>query len=1030
VPASDAARLIGRERDLDELLAAVAAAAGGQGQLGLIAGQAGMGKTRLVEEVTHHARALGMRVAWAACIENGAPAFWPWIQLLRQLDVDEPSRVHPALVPGIGWTTEGDPMLARAELFDAVTTLVGGAADRQPLLVVLEDAHWADLLSLRLLAFLGPLLRGRRLLALVTYRDDEAMVGTPLGDLLPELSRHAFRLSLRGLDAASVAALVTAVTSQSPSPRALEAVHRRTGGNPLFARELARLLAADDALFNFGGPSGSAMPVPDTVRGVLIRRLARVSEPCRRLLTTGSVLGEEFALVLAAELAGVPADDVPDLVDEAHQARLLRDLGIGRVSFDHALTRATLLDALGRAGRVRTHREAAAALEIRRAAGHQVSDSELAHHFLEAGIPANAAKAFSYAITAARQSMSVLAFEDAARLFERAVGVLDLDPPAGDRAEALLELGDAQVASGELATGRATLLAAAGLARQSASADQLARSALGLGAGGGFEIALFDHAQIGLLEEALDALPRDPSHLRAWLLARLSVALSFVASVERRLELSDLALEMARGLGDDAAVAYALAARADAIAGPADADRRLDDAAEIIDIARRSGDRRAELLGRRLRVVGLMEQGELTSADRAVDAYEIVAKLMQQPLYSWYVPLWRAALAEARGLRDEAAACIADAERLGSEAESENATQLVSAFHAFVAATENRLEDMLGLLPELGDLPGSPTWVSIANAYAQAGAGNLDEARRILDSVGLAGLQALPVDSEWLPATVQAARAVSWLGGHPLAAWLYAELLPHRMRWSVEGIGAYTHGSVERFLGLLASVLGRADDARRHFAAALEANAKAGAAGLVTLTEIDAATVGQRVAPVPDTNVFCREGDVWVLTFAGRTVRTKDSKGMRDLARLLADTRREIAALDLAATPGAAPAERDVGEVIDQKARDAYKARLRDLEEEIDEATARGDIGRQQKAEDERDALVAQLTSAYGLGRARRSAGSAERARSTVTARIRDAMRRIEREHHDLGSHLRRSVRTGSFCVYDPAEPVDWQLSG
>jgi hypothetical protein len=336
-------------------------------------------------------------------------------------------------------------------------------------------------------------------------------------------------------------------------------------------------------------------------------------------------------------------------------------------------------------------------------------------------------------------------------------------------------------------------------------------------------------------------------------------------------------------------------------------------------------------------------------------------------------------------------------------------------------------------------------------------AGRNDEARAILDA-GAEDLRAAVHDAEWLTMVAQIGDACFRLGGHELVPWLYDALAPFADRWSVDGIGAYAHGPVHRQLGLLTALLGRPEQASAHFDAALTGNRRAGAELLVARTLLDRGValeesdtlraardlyrdlgVERRVeevesllhgtAPPAATNDFRKDGDVWTISFRGRRVSIRDSKGMHDLASLLAQPGREIPALDLAAVAHAGPAEADLGEVLDARARAAYKARVVDLDAELDEADAAGDHERSARAQAERDALVEQLSSAYGLGgRPRRTGGPAERARSAVTARLRDAIRRIEALHPELGRHLARSVRTGTFCSYDPDAPIRWDL--
>jgi hypothetical protein len=364
------------------------------------------------------------------------------------------------------------------------------------------------------------------------------------------------------------------------------------------------------------------------------------------------------------------------------------------------------------------------------------------------------------------------------------------------------------------------------------------------------------------------------------------------------------------------------------------------------------------------------------------------------------------------------------AEAIGREAASPNADLLVTTSRWCSSVDRGELDlSMLDAIPEESLLQ---TWVLITKAYGCAAVGRHDDARALLDAAAT-GLPELHPDSEYLPTLVQAATAVIALGGHALASWLYDALLPHRHRFTVEGIGAYCHGSVERHLAGLAAVLGRDADARKHFAAAREANAKGGA-GLVELTARAESVATVRPAETPGSAVFRRAGDVWEVGLAGRAGHVKDGKGMRDLGVLLTRPRQAVAAVDLVA-PGPMPQEGDTGELVDAQARAAYRRRLRELEEEVDDAAAAADNGRLERATAERDALVAHLTSAYGLGgRARKGGDPRERARTAVTARIRDAIHRIERVDAELGEHLRRSVQTGTFCSYDPVAELRWEL--
>jgi hypothetical protein len=657
-------------------------------------------------------------------------------------------------------------------------------------------------------------------------------------------------------------------------------------------------------------------------------------------------------------------------------------------------------------------------------------------------------------VAAARAAATVLGHAEAARLWALAVELLGDAPSAADMGELLLALGSAQLAAGDGPGARATYLRAAAHARLHDRPEQLALAALGLGGGpAGFEVPRDDAEQIALLEDAQRALPAEEP-LRTRVTARLAVALP-EAELDRRRALADAAVAAARAGDDPAVLTAALSAHCDVIAGPADAERRHAQAGEIAEAARAAGDAETELLGRRLRLVATLERGDYGAADLEIDAFALRVATIRHPLYAWFPPLWRAMRLAMVGRFDEADAQRAVAEAAGARVGSANARLLTAAQRYCAVAECGRFAEGYAAFAAVAELGYSAPELTISQALAEAQAGLRGAARRRLDLVApwLAGL---PIGSEWVPALVQVGELVYLLGGHPAARWAYDRLLPHRARHGIEGIGAYSHGSVERHLGLLAGVLGELDAAREHFSAALAANEAAGATLLVARTLRDAgvaledtaqlarareayralgvehrvaelgALAAPAAAPDPGTGVFRRCGETWALAWNGLAATVRDGKGMRDLARLLARPGTFIAAVELAGTPVEGG---DTGELVDRRARDAYRARLAVLDGELAAADMAGDARRSARATQERDALVAELSAAYGIGgRVRRTGDPAERARSAVGWRIRDALRRIDAVHPELARHLRNSVHTGAFCRYAPETPVRWEM--
>lgn len=1046
---------VGRVGDLAQLDGCLTEAALGRGALVVARGEAGIGKTRLCEELATLAVERGFKVAWAACSEfAGVPAFWPWSQLLGQLGRKLPEPAASA--PG-----EQDADSARLASFERVAVVLREEARAGPRLLVLDDLHWADDATVRLLAYVAPFLRTIGVLLVTTLRAES---GLPGPGLLTDIERQARVLLLDGLDVAEVRRLLEQGRTEGVSKQAVEAIRDLTAGNPLFMLEVLAQVGPDLRAVT----DGDLFEVPRNMREIQVRRLNQIGADCRSILDLAAVIGQTFDVGLLALVLDRTPTEILVVVDEAISHGMVREVAPGRLSFSHPLLAAVLYEELGVARRARAHERVGLVLE--KAAEPDVA--ALAHHFLGAAAGGTADRAVRYASAAGARAMAALAYGDAARLYERALGALDLAPDAGDRIGLLLALAEARAADG-LATSRDALLAAADRARAEGRAVDLAAVALGLAGGRGFEIGLFDEIQIEILEEALAGLPEDAGVLRSLCSSRLSVALSLTSAEVRRAELSDEAVRLARSTGDLPALAQALAASCDVHAGPDATGQRLCDADEIISSARETGDRYAELLGRRIRLVALLEAGELSKVGEEITRFARIADLLGQPVHGWYVPLWHGMYAASAGDFDGAARFSVDAESVGQRAQSFNASILVFTqrfFCAREAAAHDRAAQLMAesfdpeFVHDLGIMGAG------AIALAHLGVGRHTAAAALFDRWS-GQFAEIPVDSEWLPLMVQFAEVVWELGSHPTASWLYDTLLPYADCWAVEGIGAYTHGPAARHLGMLAAVLDRPVEAAAHFAAALEANRAAGAQVLLARTRRDAGlalgddamlrealadytamAVVERIAeltaileartqrpeattqPLTATQlpsaVLRREGDLWVAEFEGSVAHVRDSKGIRDLARLIAEPGREIPALDLAVGPSAAvlaPAEAalgvpgDLGELIDAPARAAYKARLVEIEAELDEADGGGDSAVSERLLVERDALVAQLTGAYGLGgRVRRTGDPAERARTSVTARIRDAIRRIDQVHPAFGRHLSRSVRTGTFCTYDP----------
>jgi len=324
----------------------------------------------------------------------------------------------------------------------------------------------------------------------------------------------------------------------------------------------------------------------------------------------------------------------------------------------------------------------------------------------------------------------------------------------------------------------------------------------------------------------------------------------------------------------------------------------------------------------------------------------------------------------------------------------------------------------------LGTELSVPPVVTGPRAVMAALTGDTAKARLLVDHWLAGGQDERPMDAEWLPETAQLAQVAVHVGAGSAAEVLYEQLKPYADRFCVEGIGAAFTGSVSWYLALLARFLGRDGDAARHDAVARDAHRRVGLVG--EPPPLAAPTHADEPSPDPSVAALVFEGAGWAATFAGVTRRLRDSKGLRDIAVLLERTGTEVHCLDLVGGVDVGSA----GPVLDEQARRAYEQRIRDLQEDIDEAHAANDPVRAERAEAELDALVQQLAEAFGLaGRSRQSGAAVERARSAVTWRIRAALRHAREVHPSLGRHLANSIRTGTWCAYRPETDLTWTVA-
>jgi hypothetical protein len=1039
------AGLVGRSDVLAQLGRAVADAAGGRGRLVLLTGEAGIGKTSVAAQAAADAEGAGARVVWGWGWQGeGAPAYWPWVQVLRsllardrrlqRLAADAPSlaRLLPELPGGTAPPAAADePATARFRLLDEVTAVLLAAAEDRPLVVILEDLQWADPPSLQLLDFLARRLPAARALVLATYRDLDTAPDDPAAPLLADLAARATVVPLPALSEAEVARLVAGMLGGRPEPALVADLRRRTGGNPFFVQQVTRLLAAQAS--GPGGP-GQGVPagIPLGVREAIRRRLARLSPACAELVTAAAVAGPECTAALLARITGAPPEAVRDLLEEAVRAHVLT-APIGPLRpyrFAHDLFREAILEELDGPARARLHLAVGRALEAEGDAGG-VPPAQLASHFAQAGAGA-ADEAVRYGALAAAEATRRLAHEEAARLWARALEVLDGSPRAdgGRRTGLLLALAAARRRAGDLAGSRQACVRAAELARRAGDPDGLARAALAMQAVGTRSWPTLVQDTVPLLEEAAAALGDQDTPLRARVLASLARELAWNGmDIPRAARFADAAMATARAAGDRATLAACLLARHNAGWGPGNAADRLALATQVAELAGQGHDLELLAEARLLRTADLLELGDPAFAVELAEFLRVAADL-EQPRLRYAALARRAMQALLAGRDDEGERLVAEAAPLGREIGEPDAADVEFAQLWDLRGLQGRRAELLPLARALFLEDSPPGRYFLATTLLEEGdrAGAEAVAAPLFD---LPAPSALPADRMWVQSVAFASELAAALGARAACRWLHDALLPHADGAVVVGVAIAFRGAVAHYLGLLAAALDHPEEARAHFEHALAVHERLGARTWAARSRQELAGDGRSPA---GGQVFRRDGTLWTLGYAGRTVRMRDAKGLRDLAALLAAPGRLVPAAELvaaAAGEAAVPADLRLGadEVLDDRARHELRARLLDLEEEIEEADRWHDQERAARATAERDALVAELAAAAGLGgRARRLGDQSERARKTVTARIRDVIGRVERLHPALGAHLRASVTTGTFCSYSPPAPTAWEL--
>ena len=682
----------------------------------------------------------------------------------------------------------------RYRLFEGVTRMLAFAARERPVVLLLDDLHWADASTTRLLGHLLRDVAPMRLLVLGTARsfDDEQLTRR----------RASFeRVELSGLTTDETAALVGRDDVDSRFVRRLT---EKTSGNPFFIEETLRSLPEleERAL--------SRIAVPEGVKELIARRLQQLSPTASQVLSVAAIVGRQFDLALLETLLDEPADDIIDALEEATRAGLIRETDqLDRFAFAHALVRETLYESQSASRRVRAHRRIGEALE--RLGG--ANPAELAYHFHEGRAP----ESVGYALAAAEQATAALAYEEAAEHYRR----------AGDDLATRLALGAAELRAGDPAA-RATFAAAAAIARAAGDRDALAAAALGH-SGRHAEAGVIDHEAIALLEEALASHPED-----GLTGVRLRARLVDQFGQPRREALSAEALDMAHRLEDPRALLVALEARHAALLHVEHLDERLALSDELLRLAEHVGERELEALGQHWRIYDLLEAGRIEDARGAHRALSRLAAELRQPLYSHFAVGWEVVWAQMAGRVEDAERLAREAFELGRRAQARDAETIYTAQVLILRRREDALSDYVSTIERyVSENPALIAWRAIL-PMAHLMSGNTAAGVAQFRELARDGFAAIPRDMFWFTAIALLGETCALIGDRAQAGVLYGLLEPHSDKL-VQISQAANLGSAHRFLALLATAQGDLDRAEGHFEAALARNTACGLRPVVAL---------------------------------------------------------------------------------------------------------------------------------------------------------------------------------------------------
>jgi len=825
-----------------------------------VAGEAGMGKTALVAQVGRAVHGEGEIVLFGHADEDLGVAYQPWMEVLSTLVRDgTPELVaglRPAqraalarLVPEVRSDTDrvADPDTERMLLLEGTTELLAAASQSAPVMVVLDDLHWADTASLQLLRHVMSATTAMDMTIVCTYRDTDMTRGDPLNKLLADLRREAnvTRIALAGLEDNELVELLVAAAGHELDDAGVGLAHalrRETDGNPFFTAEILRhlgesgsIVLGDDGRWTVADDL-DAVGLPTSVRDVVGRRVERLGDEATRVLCLASVIGREFDVSVLALLADIDDDPLLDLMDTAVAAAVLVESGnADRYRFAHALIQHSLYEELSPARRARAHQRVAETLETQATTEDATTLAELAHHWVVATRPADLDKALGYVRRAGDAARDALAPEDAIRWYEQALDLLDRSsaPDQHQRAEILAALGTVQHQAG-YPTYRETLLQAADLAERLDDSEVLTRTALAFNRGA---TQIGDEDAKRVASAALARATTDPTPARARLLAALAVAHDAALEWQTRRDLSLQAVDAARQSGDGATFVDVIYNTNSALATPDRLGQVLDDLERAVVLADGLADPVGRIRARFNLVWARYQQCDVEGANRLCAEVEAITERIGLPHQRWEIAILVTGQLLLAGHAADAGAANERALELGSTAGVPDAFGTYGGLLYNIRWHQGRIDEIGEFFLDVARDSPSIAALRAVVPMVLCEIGRTDEARERLAAEARTGFD-FPYDGSWLNEMHDLLDAAATTGSRDAASTLVDLVAPYATQ-VVSPAAVLNHGAIARPLARAATALDQYDRAEKWFAIAHDIHARLRAPFYTALGQLD-----------------------------------------------------------------------------------------------------------------------------------------------------------------------------------------------